>query len=558
MGPAGIDYFVQRLVAGDLAKMLEKLQPPDNNLSIPDFSNSGYGFKISYTNIHVALRNGSLAGFHPIYAPPIVQNPGGKFALTLKAANFTANYKWHESYHNTYCLYSNRGSNCSSTDPTADYDYGPVIGLLTAQVTLGFEFDPGTKTYEIKVVSSSGQSANITPNIPSRSVVQNQDQGCFTSKVNDATAQAVSSINFGGAIAQLIPPLLKSIPGSGKLANDIYYDFGLGESGIEFPADNKGLKIGVTGKVRYRDQEYPGTPPPALPLPPPPLDQNHLQVYVSAYELNALHWAYWKAGLLNTVVTPSDLPDPDVLKAKTYITMIPSFKPYAPFSMQAMVVPLEAPMAGFQEVYQFSKSAMESLSKQIPSDVYVQIQGLEGDGYATRADLEEALTEAQVPAQWFDAVRNTTKGMGMVAVQNIQFTLTIQNGAPQQPNVVFSVKRTDVLDNLTLGTSGDAQTMKYGFRKVKSAATFVSSTVPKFESKTFGDIIWPIAGEPRYSQTLIAMGQTGVPIPIMSGFHFLFDKATLSIQEGYVSILAQVTFKTNAKDAEVGHSAGRG
>jgi len=553
-----VDYFVQQLIAGDLTNRLEKLQPPDNNLTVPNFSNSGYGYRISYSNIHIELRKGTLAGFHPTFAPPTVPNAGGKFALTPTSANFTVNYKWHESYYNTYCLYSNKGSNCSSSDKAADYDFGPVIGLLTTQVTLGFEFNPATKTYDIKVVSSSGQSTNITQNIPARSVIHNQDQGGFTSSVSDATAKAVSSIDFGAAIAALIPPLLKSIPGSGKLTTDIYYDFGLGESGIEFPADNKGLKIGVTGKVRYRDEQYPRTPPPPLPLPPPPLDQNHLQVYVSAYELNALHWAYWKAGLLNTVVTPSDLPDPDVLKAKTDITMIPSFKPFTAYAMNALVSPLAAPVAGFQEVYQFTKTAMAWFSAHLPSDVYVLVQGLEGDGYATRADLEEALTDAQIPAQWFDTIRNTTKGMGMVAVQDIQFTLTIQNGAPQQPNVVFTVKRTDILDNLALGLSGEAQTMKYGFRKVKSAAAFVSSTVPKFESKTFGDIIRPIAGEPRYSQTLIAMGQTGVPIPIMSGFHSLFDKAALSIQEGFVSILAQVTFKTNAKDAEAGHSAGRG
>jgi hypothetical protein len=217
--------------------------------------------------------------------------------------------------------------------------------------------------------------------------------------------------------------------------------------------------------------------------------------------------------------------------------------------MNALVVPLTAPVASFQEVYQFTAAAMVILHNQLPSDVYTKILNLEGDGYTSTADLDAALTAVEVPSQYFDAIRKATQAMGMVAAQDIQFTLTIQNSAPQPPNLVFSVKRTDILDNLGLGISAQAQTMKYGFRKVKSAATFISSTVPKFDSKFFGEIIWPIAGEPRYSDTLQRMGQTGVPIPIMSGFQFLFQEAQLSIQKGFVSILAQVTFKTAAKTA---------
>jgi hypothetical protein len=133
--------------------------------------------------------------------------------------------------------------------------------------------------------------------------------------------------------------------------------------------------------------------------------------------------------------------------------------------------------------------------------------------------------------------------MGMAATQDLRFTITIQNGAPQQPNLVFDVARTDVLENLGLGSSGTAQTLQYAFTHVKSTATFVSTTVPGFEETSFGDLIWPEVGETAYSTTLQKMGKTGVPLPIMSGFQFLFNHARLSIQEGYISIFAKVQFK---------------
>jgi LBP / BPI / CETP family, C-terminal domain len=487
----------------------------------------------------------------------VEQIAGGQFPLVLQAQNFSVAYKWHEAYHEYFCATGGRFPSCHGSDNVGDYDYIPGIGLLNTTVTLAFEFNSTTKTYDIKVKNTSGKAANVSANIPGRSVIQNEDTGCFTAKVSDATAAAVSTINFEKAIAAVIPPLLKSIAGSGDLTPDIHYDFGLGDSGLTFPADNKGIKIGVTGKVRYKDQEYPGAPPPPVPVPPPPLDANHVNVYVSDYEINALHWAYFQAGLLNITITPSQLPDPDVLKVKTYVGLIPELKPYAAFAMNATVSPKEPPVAKFQEVYEFTTDAMALLNQQLPSDVYQMILNIEGNGYVSKEDLEGDLAALEVPTQWNETIERATKAMGMVTRQDIKFTLIIQNGAPQQPDIVFSVIRTDILTNLGLGITNNAQTMKYRFKKVKSEATFISSTIPRFPGNKFADIIWPIAGEMRYSETLNKLGDIGVPIPIMQGFRFLFDNAKLSIQSGFVSILAEVTYKTAAEELALA-AAGRG
>ncbi|MCC7505555.1 MAG: hypothetical protein IT259_09645, partial [Saprospiraceae bacterium] len=46
--------------------------------------------------------------------------------------------------------------------------------------------------------------------------------------------------------------------------------------------------------------------------------------------------------------------------------------------------------------------------------------------------------------------------------------------------------------------------------------------------------------EYNYAANLVKFGQEGVPLPIMKGFQFDFANAQLSLQEGYVSILANV------------------
>ncbi|MDQ5824924.1 MAG: hypothetical protein M3441_12070 [Chloroflexota bacterium] len=541
IAPAGIDYFARQLLVGDLLKALDSLKPPDRSMSVPNFSAFGFGWSASYSNIKINLSNGSLSNFSPVFQS-IAQQAGGKFLLNLLSSNFTTNYSWYETYHKYFCSTGGRFPVCNGSDNNGSYGYGPGVGKLITSVVLAFVYNAGTKGYDVNVLSTSGNAENISPNIPSRSVIQNEDQGCFTSQVSDTTAKAVSSIDFSGAIAQVIPPMLRSIPASGHLTSDIVYDFGLGDSGLNFPGDS-GLTVGVTGNVTYKGTPYPGTPPAALPMPPVPTDGNHLRTYVSDYEINALHWAYFMAGLLNVTVNPADLPNPDALKVKTYVGWIPSFAPYAAFAMQAQVSPKQAPVAVFQQVYVFTSTVMQSLQQQLPANIYLLLSGQEGNAYVSQADLEAQLTEATIPQTYFATIENAAKSMGMAATQDLRFTITIQNGAPQQPNLVFDVARTDVLQNLGLGISGTAQTLQYAFTHVKYKATFVSTTVPGFNKTDFGTLIWPVVGESAYSTALQEMGKTGVPLPIMSGFQFLFNDAQLSIQQGYVSILAKVQFK---------------
>jgi hypothetical protein len=543
IGPVGIGYFGQTLLATDLTATLARLKPPDHGIGPLKFTNSGAGWSEECTNIHIDLSNGGFRNFKPAYGG-LAQQAGGRFQVPLSVTNFDVSYSWNERWHENFCTYSEYGSNCTDRDKSAGpFSYPPHFGNLAVQLVLAFTYDQATNAYDVTVTGATASPSGVTPNVPAGSVIQNEDQHCFSSQVSDATARTVADIDFKTPVAALFGSLFKTIPASGHLTPDIVYDFAVGDSPLTFPAD-KGLTVGVTGTVTYKGERYPGKPPPPLPVPPVPTDANHLRVYVSSYELDALNWAFYKAGLLSYVVNPDDLPDPDVLKAKTYATAIPALKPYQAFAMQAHVTPKQPSTTTFQLVWELTKEAMQALKQQLPDSEYQKISGLDGNNYVAQADLESDLTDVGVEdPKYVATIERATQTMGMVVKHDLEFKLTISNGKPDPPNLVFDLARTDVLQNLSLGVSGSAQTLKYDFKRVAATATFVSTTIPKFDKQSFGDTIWPVAGEPRYDEELTKIGHgTGVPLPIMQGFHFLFDQAQLSIQDGYVSVLAQVHF----------------
>jgi hypothetical protein len=544
ISPVGIGYFGQSLLAADLTAALGRLKPPDHGIGPLKFSTAGAGWSQECTKIYIDLSNGGVANFKPAYGS-LVQQAGGRFQIALSAANFDVNYSWNERWHDNSCTYSEWGPNCTDKDKTAGpFSYPPHFQGLAVQLVLAFAYDRATKAYDVTVDGVTATPSGVTANVPAASVIQKEDQQCFSSHVSAATAGAVASIDFKSPIATLFGSLFKSIPASGNLTPDIVYGFEVGDSPLTFPGD-KGLAVGVTGTVTYKGEPYLGKPPPALAVPPLPTDANHLRLYVSSYELDALNWAFFKAGALTYTLHPDDLPDPDSLKVKTYVSAIPALKPYQAFAMQAQVTPKQPSTTAFQIVWEFTKQAMQVLQQQLPAGDYQNVMNLDGNNYVAQADLDADLAAVGVQdPKSVATIKRVTQTMGMVVKHNLEFTLTIQNGAPSPPNLVFDLARTDVLQNLSLGTSGNAQTLKYDFKKVDATAMFVSSTIPKFDKLDFGTSIWPIIGEPRYDEELTKLGHgTGIPLPIMQGFHFLFEQAQLSIQDGYVSILAQVQFK---------------
>ena len=404
-------------------------------------------------------------------------------------------------------------------------------------------FDSTKKGWEFLVNSSTPTVTGVQPNIPSGSILNGQVQaGCTETHVDDATAQAIDSIDFKKVVGQELSGVVQTIPGSGKLGDNIVYDFSMGDSGMLFP-NNNGIQIGVKGGVNYNNETFPGAPPKStLALPAPP-DTHHLNMYVSDYEVNALLWAFFKADRLNTVFKPNDLTDPDILKVKTYVDDCDALKPYRTLGMQANVDQKIAPAVQFQLVYEFTDAAINSLKNSVSDkDFNILENGFAKNNYVTLSDLESDLTASDIDPKSFTAIENATKQMGMVVSHDILFTLTILSEASEQPTIDLDVTRTDILGNLKLGIREDkAQTMQFDFFHATWKATFKSSSIKGLDGSALRSI-WRHAGENEYDTVLVNLGATGVPLPIMSGFKFDFDNAQISIQDNYVSILSDVVY----------------
>lgn len=551
IGKAGINFFASQYLADSLIQHLKQLAPPDKNLTPPNITNN----LDTYDNISIALSNGQLQGFVPAMGTP-TQQSGGNFLIPLTAPAFTAVYNWAEQYMYTFCYLYFGAVQCN--DPKQEknqFVYSqPMTGLLT-QITVQFSFD--ANAWDIKVANTSSSATPGPPSIPANSVLQYQDSTkCgFSSHVDDATAQAIAAINFASLIAGLFQGVIASIPDSGKLANGVVYDFSVGDSGLVFP-NNDGIQMGVKGGASYNGTAFSETPTPSLPLPAPPADNDthHLDMYVSNYEVDALYWAFYKAGSLNLVINPADLPNPAALAVSSYAGWEPALTPYQAFVMQAQVSQNNAPTTSFQTTYVYDAQTMTYLSKHLPPVVMNSLGALPLKAYVTLEDLENFLKQASIDSQYFIPIANAGQTAALVMTQDIDFNLVIQNSQPDPPYIKFNLNRVDVMTNLQLGLSSitldtpggkPAQTLQFDFLNASNTPTFVSSSVPGFQGQIdFAGPLWLATGEGLYASNMQKLGGVGVPLPIMQGFQFDFTNAEISVQEGYVSILANVLYNS--------------
>lgn len=550
IGKKGIEFFSQSLISGAAVKKLQNLTPPPNTINIPNFTDAGFGYMSSYSNFKIQLSNGRLSGFNPSYSS-VTQGSGGtpagnQFQLILSAGAFSATYDWRETYDNYTCYSSGDFPYCNSSTGDSSYTYNPGFGGMTVTVPTEFVYNAATNTYSFNVTAATGAASGAVANIPGRSAINGQTSaGCFSTKVSDATAAAISNIDFKTPISQILSGVLKSIDGNTDLGNGIKFNYALGPAGLGFP-NADGVTVGSTGVASYNGQAYTGGTPPVLPIPAVPADSDDqfMNIYVSDWAINGLSWAYFNAGLLNLTVTPSDLPNPSALKAATYAAYEPAFAQYGNVALTAQITPLGPPVTAFQQVWLFTTAAMNLLQSQLPASVYQQLMAFSGNAYASQAKLESDLTDTGISNQYFATIEGAVSQKGKVTTQSMQFEILVENGATPRPNLIFDLQRTDVMTDLQLGTTAtNAQSMMFSFANANNAVTFRSTTIPRFSKENFGTFVWPVVGESAYATAMQGMGQRGVAIPIAQGFSFLLTQSTLSIQDGYISIASQLEFK---------------
>jgi hypothetical protein len=539
LSPAGIEYFVKQVLVDKITSNLTNLTPTNQNFNVGTVNISTYDW---YDDVVVNLTNGSLVGFKPTLSS-ITQQPGGSFLLSFTAKNFNAQYTWQESGTETR-MTDQTSVQVPYTPGSFIYD-GPVQSLVIA-VTVAFQFNASSNSWVVTYTSSTATPSGVSNKIPDQSIVHVLTEGCTQDAAANALSAGLGGINFGTLVSNAIPPLIDTIPDSGKLTPDITYVFGLGDSGLAFP-NNQGLAIGATGSVTWNKTAYTGTPPTGLAVPPPPTDGHHMQMYVSDYEFNALYWAFFNDHKLSFTLQPTDLKDPQALKVATYVSMMPSLATWQYNSMEATVTPIAPPTLTFEQVYTVSSAAMTTLQTQLPSAVYGALTDLAARSFAEQASFEAALATVGKASgvnmqPYYATIEAATKGRGAVVTHDIEITLTILNTPLPSPYFSFAVQRADILDDLVLGVSGSAQTLQFDFLELSSSAQFGKTNIPNFDGQDFGKEIWPLIGDTEYTDVLRQMGAKGVALPIMQGFDFLFEQAVISIQISFVSVLANVQF----------------
>ncbi|MCC7505119.1 MAG: hypothetical protein IT259_07455, partial [Saprospiraceae bacterium] len=527
IGKKGITFFIGHYLLPTIQQLMGQLKPPDRTMNIPDFGwfPSPFG-QVYYSGILITMNNGVFYNFNSVYqgfsqGQTTDNPPVNLFTLTYQADNFHLRYDWLEQYTETdsgsYRGHSYRNQNNYSKK----YAYSPVIGSLTIPIAIQFVFSQANNEWEMNVRPFDLPPIhNLMYNIPGKSILNNQDSSCSGNHANDTTMQMLSNVNLVTTINGLITGTLASIPGSGNLGNGIQFDFSVGDAGLAFP-NNDGIQIAVKGGASYQGTAYDAPPPAPLPLPVPPgdADEHHLYLYVSSYEVDALSWAFFKAGQLDLLVQPDQIPNPEALKVKSYVSMESALQPYEAFVMFAQIEQNTAPVTSFQTVYYFDTAVMNQLKTQLPASIDQLIQGLQGNAYVSQTDLDNFLQSATVPASYFSVIADAGKISAMVLTQDLNFTLLIQNGQTDAPNIKFEVKRVDILTDLALGISpSKTQSMQFGFANATNVCTFQSSSIPGFNGDVFAQIVWPVTAEYNYAANLVKLGQEGVPLPIMKGF----------------------------------------
>ncbi|MBL7804895.1 MAG: hypothetical protein JNL02_14235 [Saprospiraceae bacterium] len=552
IGKAGIQLFAQHIVAAHVIDLLKTLPAPDRSIPVGgrwDIPCNQYEtqYEVRDGTFSIAL-NGGVVQNLDAKCTAVEQDPNDNtiFQCTFVAGAFSVQYNWTENYvRDTYSYLQGIGWVPDRADNISNrFNYAPGFNGLTLKVKFQFKYDAGAGWEMVVQGKPEISTTETSANIPAGSAVLYSGSQCnFGNSASDATVQALQNIDFNGKVGDVVKGVIASIPTSGELGDGIRYDFSSGDDGLKFPAANS-IQMGVKGGASYNGTAFSGTTPPALPL-PAPLPENdihHLDMYVSNYEVDALNWAFFKAGRLDTVVNAADLPDPDVLKVKTYVSILPALKPFASFAMQAQISLNSAPTTSFQLVYELTTEVLNTLKLKVSQQVYQLLTGLQGNNYVSKVALETDLSGAGIDSSNFSTIEMAAQSMGMVVGHDIHFTLVIQNFQSEQPQIVFNVKRTDILGNLALGVGPNkTQTMQFGFKNANWTAGFVSSTIPKFDGSSLA-MVWGTAGEPRYDNLLAALGATGVPIPIMQGFKFDFTNAELNMEENYVSIKACVEY----------------
>jgi len=435
------DVILQAIQPVDLANSV--ITPP----SIQLYSGE-YNVEVAQ-NINITLSEGKLASFNSQFQS-CTQNASGNFTLVFAAANCFADYSWHETYADVeYGGFTHH----TLSNPSNTYNYSMGIGTLTINVPMTLATTTGGG-YELSVGTVNAVPANLSANVPSHNVIQ-QYSGlpCLSSTVNSATTASIENVNFSQPIQTAINPLFGTIADSGTLLpspTQVVYEYGVGINGLSFP-NNQGLTLGVTGQVTYQGTPFSGQAAPDVHLPSVPTSE-HVHFNLADYEFNALYWAFFSAGALQTDIEPGNLPDPAMLNTATYKgTFLQAlYAAYPSVPMSVNVTATSAPTLYFQQVYILTSAAFTSLGQQsVPSRVLTPLQVLKNQVFEQQTEFVAAV-EKHSPGSpsYIQQIETASQVYGATTTHDVQCAFNVV--PTSTPIEVFTVQFTKPISSTTL------------------------------------------------------------------------------------------------------------
>jgi hypothetical protein len=558
----GIQYLFQTTLQPSIVSALQTMTMPAPSINLPSplLFNPGQGSSVaadpawppmhfpSYwaVNSSVSLTNGSLANFRPTFQE-ITQGQDGEFTVKMSAENLVVDYDWNESYDEQKCAWDGRPGDKGCTDQGQhNNSYKYKLGIGTWSIVIVFQFQYSAKGWQLSLVSANSTTDGLSPNIPPNSVVHRTGEDlCFKPAIVTNTENALKNIDFSGAVKGALEQVFKTIPRSGQITPNIAFDFSMGPSGITFP-NSGGLATGVIGTTTWDGKVYQGTNPPQLKLPEVPATR-HLAYYISDYSIDALFWAFFSAGLLKTLATEANTGgNSSPLNTRTFQSSPAHvfYDTYPNAPMTANIDALSAPTVAIQQVYEPTAQALNKCLPPLPSTILGKLQGIEANIYVSEPaffkDLVNYLGEADADT-YKKVIETAALSIAAVVTYSNQVIMNVLWQGNTIPVLTFDVSETDTLDAFVLAHSGTTQTLQFVPSVVPSLTTakFVSSPFPGINVDGF-PYIYNLALQKVFAEAATAVGKAGVALPRIQGFNFLFDNATINLEQGYASVLTDV------------------
>lgn len=566
LSTAGITTLLTSLIGNKVAEVLQaKLAPRDYSVPIGNFQylTCNAQFEHDLSGISVVLSGGRFDSFVPTFTG-FVQGPAdaSQFTITMTVNNLKVGYTWTEAYTDTVYTFTRGGGKPRYSGPTpggGTYPFDLTLGTLVIHATFQLEVSNGA--YGLRYCSSKVEPKNPQPVIPGGSILNQQGQNdCgYGQHISDATVQAIDSIDYGACVATALTPFFASVSQSGDLGK-VKFDFlQPGPAGLAFPTGG-GIQLGATGSVTANGTPFPGAVPPDLPLPPvptgnPPPDATY---YVQDYELNALCWGFYEAGVLQTTLTSGDISDSGALETNTYsgTTLNTLYMTYPACLMTAGITALAAPQIAFQTAFILSANALSQIEAKVGATAWGTI-GPTLTSIGPAVFLDQTFFEANLrnsnpaTAEYFGIIESFAAQPVPKATLGVRCVLNVLTGGQTVPVITFDVAMGFVLQDMVLGTShaGKTQCVIFAFKEPMGAmpkATFVSSTLSGVDQGDFTSV-WD-ALKVSWDNTMNAIGQAGMPLPRIPGFEFILDKATVQVvlpggsSNGYLAITTNLDY----------------